>query len=99
MLNKMGVVALILLCCISFASAAVNEKKSDVDIIGQFGEYTITPAKDLGGGIAIRYVYDTIIQGETNCHTKTVDTDITVLNVYLNWSDWGERATGPNPCG
>lgn len=48
MLNKMGVVALILLCCISFASAAVNEKKSDVDIIGQFGEYTITPANDFG---------------------------------------------------
>ena len=99
MLKKLGVVALILLCCVSFASAAVNEKKADADIIGHFGEYIITPAEDLGGDIAIRYVYDTITQGETNWHTKTVDTDSTVLNVYLNWSDWGERATGPNPCG
>ncbi len=87
MLNKMGVVALILLCCISFASAAVNDKKANADIIGQFGEYTITPANDFGGDIVIRYVYDTIMQGETNWHTKIVDTDITVLNVDLNWGD------------
>ena len=87
MLKKMGIVALVLLCCVSFASAAVNEEKADADIIGHFGEYTITPAKDFDEDIVPRYVYDTIAQGETNWHTKTVDTHITVLNVDLNWGD------------
>lgn len=87
MLRKLGIVALILLCCVSFASAAVNEEKGDAEIIGHFGEYTITPAEDLGGDIVLRYVYETITQGETNWHTKIVDTDITVLNVDLNWGD------------
>ncbi|WP_254059062.1 peptidase domain-containing protein [Methanogenium sp. MK-MG] len=83
----MGIVALILLCCVSFASAAVNEEKADANETTHFGEYIITPAKDFGGDIVIRYVYDTITQGETNQHSKTVDTDITVLHVDLNWGD------------
>ena len=87
MLKKMGIVALVLLCCVSFASAAVSEEKADADIIGHFGEYTITPAKDFDEDIVPRHVYDTIAQGETNWHTKTVDTHITVLNVDLNRGD------------
>jgi len=87
MLKKMGIVALLLLCCVSFASAAVNEEKGDADVIAHFGEYTITTAKDFGGDIIIRYVYDTITQSETNWHTKNVDSSITVLHVDLNWGD------------
>ncbi|MCK4269101.1 MAG: peptidase domain-containing protein [Methanogenium sp.] len=87
MLKKMGIVALLLLCCVSFTSAAVNEEKIDTDVIAHFGEYTVTTAKDFGGDIVIRYVYDTITQGETNWHTKNVNTDITVLHVDLNWGD------------
>ncbi|MEA2035831.1 MAG: hypothetical protein U9N40_10225 [Euryarchaeota archaeon] len=51
MLKKMGIVALILLCCVSFASAAVNEENTDTDVIADFGEYTITAAKDLAEDI------------------------------------------------
>lgn len=87
MLKKIGIAALILFYCVSFASGAVNEEKADADLITNFGDYTITPAQDTGGSTGAKYVYDTVTQGETNWHTKNVDIDITVLNVDLNWGD------------
>ncbi|MEA1999870.1 MAG: peptidase domain-containing protein, partial [Euryarchaeota archaeon] len=51
------------------------------------GGYTVTPAKDAGGDVGIRWIYDTITQGETNWHSKIVSTNINTLIVDLNWGD------------
>jgi len=40
-----------------------------------------------GGDVGIRWIYDTITQGETNWHSKIVSTNINTLNVDLNWGD------------
>jgi len=85
MIKKIGLIAIILLTA-SFAAAASEEKT----ITANSGEYIVTPAQstdNTGGDIGIRLVYDTITQGETNLHSKIVNTDITVLNVDLNWGD------------
>ena len=67
-----------LLLSASLAGEAVCE-----DETGATGGYTVTPATDAG----IRWVYDTISQGETNWHSKIVSTNINTLNVDLNWGD------------
>lgn len=87
MLIKIGIVGLLLLLCVSFATGAVIEEKSDENYKVHFGDYIIKPAKDSGESTGAKYVYDTITQGETNWHTKEVDSHITVLNVDLNWGD------------
>lgn len=76
-----------MLCCVSLASGAAVEEKSDLDLIDEFGDYIISPARDSGVNPGPKYVLDTITQGETNWNTKYVGSQITVLNVDLNWGD------------
>lgn len=86
MIKKIGLIAIILLLTASFAAAASEEKT----ITANSGGYVVTPVQNTGntgGDIGILWVYDTITQGETNWHSKIVNTDITVLNVDLNWGD------------
>ena len=71
-----------LLLLVSLAGVAVCEDETDTT-----GGYTVTPAKDADGDAGVRWVYDTITQGETNWHSKIVSTDINTLNVDLNWGD------------
>ena len=87
MFKKIGVIALILLLSASFAAAAVSVDKTNT---AKPGGYTVTTAQstgNTGGDIGILWIYDTITQGETNLHSKIVNSDITVLNVDLNWED------------
>ncbi|MGP8331680.1 MAG: peptidase domain-containing protein [Methanosarcinaceae archaeon] len=86
MIKRIGLIAIILLLTASFAAAASEEKT----ITTNSGGYVVTPVQNtssIGGDIGIRWIYDTITQGETNLHSKIVNTDITVLNVDLNWGD------------
>jgi pectate lyase len=86
MIKKIGVIALILLLTASLAVAASADKTNSA----KPGGYVVKPAPNTGstgGDIGILWVYDTITQGETNWHSKIVNTDITVLNVDLNWGD------------
>jgi len=71
-----------LLLSASLAGVAVCDNETDTT-----GGYTVTPAKDVDGDAGIRWVYDTITQGETNWHSKIVSTNINMLNVDLNWGD------------
>ena len=87
MLRKLGISALLLMFCISFASGAAAEEKTDAFYTGDLEGYTIMPAKNSGGDSGQKYIYDTIMQGETNWHTKNVNSYVTVLNVDLNWGD------------
>jgi hypothetical protein len=82
MTTKILVLLVMLLLSASLAGVAVCEDETDAT-----GGYTITPAKDADGDAGIRWVYDTITQGETNWHSKIVSTNINTLNVDLNWGD------------
>jgi len=82
MSTKILAILVMLLLSASLAGAAVCEDKTDAT-----GGYTVTPAKDAGGDVGIRWIYDTITQGETNWHNKIVSTNINTLNVDLNWGD------------
>ena len=82
MTTKILVLLVMLLLSASLAGVAVCEDETDTT-----GGYTVTPAKDADGDAGIRWVYDTITQGETNWHSKIVSTNINTLNVDLNWGD------------
>ena len=82
MTTKILAILVMLLLLVSLAGAAVCEDETDTT-----GGYTVTPAKDADGDAGIRWVYDTITQGETNWHSKIVSTNINTLNVDLNWGD------------
>jgi len=82
MTTKILAILVMLLISASLAGAAVCEDETDAT-----GGYTITPAKDAGGDVGIRWIYDTITQGETNWHSKIVSTNINTLNVDLDWGD------------
>ena len=82
MTTKILALLVMLLLSASLAGAAVCEDETDAT-----GGYTVTPAKDAGGDVGIRWIYDTITQGETNWHSKIVSTNINTLNVDLNWGD------------
>jgi len=82
MTTKILAILVMLLLSASLAGAAVCEDETDAT-----GGYTVTPAKDAGGDVGIRWIYDTITQGETNWHSKIVSTNINTLNVDLNWGD------------
>ncbi|WFN36270.1 peptidase domain-containing protein [Methanomicrobium antiquum] len=88
MLKKIAITLLVLFCCVSFVSGAAGEEEAGTDLTKKFDGYTILPAKDSGGEPGMKYVFDTITQGETNWHSKYVSSDITVLNVDLNWGDY-----------
>ena len=82
MTTKILALLVMLLLSASLAGAAVCEDETDAT-----GGYTVTPAKDAGGDVGIRWIYDTIEQGETNWHNKIVSTNINTLIVDLNWGD------------
>ena len=82
MTTKILVLLVMLLLSASLTGVAVCEDETDAT-----GGYTVTPAKDADGDVGIRWVYDTISQGETNWHSKIVSTNINTLNVDLNWGD------------
>jgi hypothetical protein len=82
MTTKILVLLVMLLLSASLAGIAVCEDETDTT-----GGYTVTPTKDTDGDAGIRWVYDTITQGETNWHSKIVSTNINTLNVDLNWGD------------
>ena len=74
MIKKIGIIALILLLTASLASAAIVDKTNAANS----GGYVVKPAPNTGntgGDIGILWVYDTITQGETNWHSKIVNTD------------------------
>ena len=82
MSTKILALLAMLLLSASLAGAAVCEDETDAT-----GGYIVTPAKDAGGDVGIRWIYDTITQGETNWHSKIVSTNINTLNVDLDWGD------------
>ncbi len=82
MTTKILAILVMLLLSASLAGAAVCEDETDAT-----GGYTVTSAKDAGGDVGIRWIYDTITQGETNWHSKIVSTNINTLNVDLDWGD------------
>jgi len=71
MFKKIGVIALILLLVTSLAAAASEDKTN----IAKPGGYTVTPAQSTGGDIGILWIHDTITQGETNLHSKIVNSN------------------------
>jgi hypothetical protein len=90
MLKNIALLAVILLFCVSFVSGAANEDKAGINFASSalnYENYSITPAENPGNNYNPKYVSDTISQGETNWHTKNVNSHTTVLNVDLNWGD------------
>ncbi|OJH49715.1 hypothetical protein MPF_0503 [Methanohalophilus portucalensis FDF-1] len=67
---------MMLMLSVSFAGATIS----------QDGEYTIVPVKS-DSNITPRWVSDTITQGETNWHGKSVSSYTTSLHIDLNWGD------------
>lgn len=75
------------LLSVTTATAAENVEKAKVT-----SNYTITQSHDaeieiVDEDMGIRTVYDTIMQGETNLHKKSVSSGLTLLVVDLNWGD------------
>jgi hypothetical protein len=89
MLKNMLWTILATLFFLSATAAATTENSDKAEISSG---YTVTPAlhtetRAVDGDIGIRTVYDTIIQGETNLHEKSVGSGLTLLVVDLNWGD------------
>jgi hypothetical protein len=75
------------LLSVTTATAAENVEKAKVT-----SNYTITQSPDaeieiVDEDMGILTVYDTISQGETNLHEKTVSSGLNLLVVDLNWGD------------
>ena len=86
MSKRLGVVALMLLLIALVAGVSASEQVSLV----KEGGNVVRPAQNAGmNPDSILIVYDSITQGETNWHTKTVSSFITTLNVDLNWGNSG----------
>ncbi|MDD5187598.1 MAG: peptidase domain-containing protein [Methanoregula sp.] len=84
MSKRLGVVAMMLLLIASFAVVSASEQ---VSLVNEGGN-VVKPAQNAGmNPDSILIVYDSITQGETNWHTKTVSSFITTLNVDLNWGN------------
>jgi len=79
MTTKILVLLVMLLLSASLAGVAVCEDETNAT-----GGYTVTPAKDVDGDAGIRWVYDTITQGETNWHSKIVSTNINTGRINLD---------------
>ncbi|WP_407282720.1 peptidase domain-containing protein [Methanolobus sp. WCC1] len=74
---------LIILLSVNCAVADTNSISNEV----LSSDYIVTSAKNNYISFPVLRVSDTITQGETNWHTKTVSSDITTLTVNLNWGD------------
>ena len=75
------------LLSVTTATAAENVEKANVT-----SNYTITQSPDaeieiVDEDMGILTVYDTISQGETNLHEKTVSSGLNLQVVDLNWGD------------
>jgi hypothetical protein len=75
-MRKIGLLLMMLMLSVSFAGATTS----------QDGGYTIVPVNS-DSNITPRWVGDTIKQGETNWHSKSVSSYTTSLHIDLNWGD------------
>lgn len=89
MLKKTALLILMILLFMSVTATAENNEKAETSI-----KYIVTPAlvfdteiETVDKDVSIRTVYDTIRQGETNLHEKTVSSSLPLLVVDLNWGD------------
>ncbi|MCM1986344.1 peptidase domain-containing protein [Methanococcoides seepicolus] len=89
MIKKIGLLLIVMLVSVSFA-AATSSQDNGYTIVPVKSDITITP----------RWVADTITQGETNWHTRTVSSYATSLHIDLNWGDTSDslrlRVYDPN---
>ncbi|SFM21454.1 peptidase domain-containing protein [Methanolobus profundi] len=85
MIKKIGIVLLFLLFS---AGCAVAEENLASDELSAQG-YIVTPSKNDNDPFPILKTSDTITQGETNWHYKSVSSYITTLDVNLNWGNTG----------
>ncbi|MBP2029607.1 hypothetical protein J2755_000527 [Methanohalophilus levihalophilus] len=76
MMKKIGILLIVLIFSVSFAGATANQDNG----------YTVVPVKS-DTSITPRWVGDTITQGETNWHSKSVSSYATSLHIDLNWGD------------
>ncbi|WP_462273271.1 hypothetical protein [Methanohalophilus sp.] len=75
-MRKIGLLLMMLMLSVSFAGATANHEDG----------YTIVPVKS-DSSITPRWVSDTITQGETNWHSKSVSSYTPSLHIDLNWGD------------
>jgi hypothetical protein len=87
-MKTLAIGLLIFLLCVSGASASISETDEEFELISieDLG-YTIVPAKSSQNEVAMRTVYSTITQGETNIETQNVNSFCDSLEVDLNWGD------------
>jgi hypothetical protein len=83
MIKKIALVTLILMLAMGCAVAEEDGLSAE----STNGGYIVTPAKFTEDPFQILRVSDTVIQGETNWHTKSVSTYMTTLNVNLYWGN------------
>ncbi|OPX65329.1 MULTISPECIES: peptidase domain-containing protein [unclassified Methanoregula] len=87
MAKRMALVMMMLVLC---ASSALVSAQENTEPLTSVGGYSVEPARDAGGDLkGLLSVYETIVQGQTNWHTKSVSSYITTLNVDLNWGNPG----------
>ncbi|WP_340817938.1 peptidase domain-containing protein [Methanolobus sp. WCC4] len=89
-MRKIAIGFIVLLLCISVASAGQDNKNKDDGftlINAKDLGYKVVPVKSDDGGISIMSITDTITQGETNWHYVNINSYYDSLNVDLNWGD------------
>lgn len=77
---------------LAFLSVTTATAAENVEKVKASSNYIVTPSPSIEVGvidkdIGILTVYDTISQGETNIHEKTVGSGLNLLVVDLNWGD------------
>jgi len=81
MIKKIGLVAILMLFAMGCAIAEENSLSAE----SANGGYIVTPAKDTGDLFPVIDAFDTIVQGKTNWHSRSVSSYMTTLRVDLNW--------------
>lgn len=82
----------IILATLLFLSATTATAAENLDEREPSSNYIVTSSHDTESGIVdtdigIMTVYDSVSQGETNIHEKTVGSGLNLLVVDLNWGD------------
>lgn len=82
----------IILATLLFLSATTATAAENVKKVKTSSNYIVTPSHDTESAIVdtdigIMTVYDSVSQGETNIHEKTVGSGLNLLVVDLNWGD------------
>jgi hypothetical protein len=75
MIKQIGLLLIVMIVSISLTGATAS----------QDDKYTVVPAKS--DETTLRWVTDTITQGEINWHYKSVSSYTTSLHIDLNWGD------------